>query len=53
MNIARLENKLFVLSETTGVSVYDFDFELHLACSHPYRIEDEAPCRWRARRPRA
>jgi hypothetical protein len=44
MNIARVETQLILVSEPTGVSAYDFDFDLHFACSHPYRIEGEAPC---------
>jgi hypothetical protein len=41
MNIARVENKLIVVSEEVGVSAYDFDFDLHFACSHPYQIDGE------------
>jgi len=44
MNIARVERKLVVLSEEVGVSAYDFNFDLHFACDHPYRIEDEELC---------
>lgn len=44
VNIARIEDKLIVLSEVVGVSVYDFDFDLHFSCSHPYRIEGEELC---------
>ena len=44
MNIIRLENKLVVVSETINVSVYDFNFELHFACSHPYVFAGEEPC---------
>lgn len=44
MNIARIEDKLIVVSEEVGVSSYDFNFDLHFACSHPYRIEGEALC---------
>lgn len=44
MNIALVDRKLFVVSEAVGVSVYDFDFELHFSCSHPYQIEGQAPC---------
>lgn len=44
MNIALVDHKLFVVSEAVGVSVYDFNFELHFPCSHPYQIEGEAPC---------
>jgi hypothetical protein len=44
MNIALVDQKLFVVSEAVGVSVYDFNFELHFPCSHPYQIEEGAPC---------
>lgn len=44
MNIADLENKLLIVSERTGVSAYDFDFDLHFTCGHPYRIDTERPC---------
>ncbi|HEX2224816.1 MAG TPA: ATP-grasp domain-containing protein [Thermoanaerobaculia bacterium] len=44
MNIARIENKLLVMSGDVGVSAYDFDFDLHFACSHPYRLEGEELC---------
>lgn len=44
MNIARVEGKLFILSEEIGVSAYDFNFDLHFVCDHPYRIEGEELC---------
>ena len=44
MNIARIEGKLIVLSEEVGVSAYDFNFDLHFACDHPYQIETEELC---------
>ncbi len=44
MNIARIEKKLFVVSEVVGVLAYDFNFDLHFVCDHPYQIEDEALC---------
>jgi hypothetical protein len=44
LNIVHLENKLFILSEEVGVAAYDFNFELHFACDHPYRIEGEELC---------
>lgn len=44
MNIARVENKLFVVSEEVGVSSYDFNFDLHFVCSHPHQIDGEEPC---------
>lgn len=44
VNITRIENKLIVLSEEVGVPVYDFDFDLHFSCSHPYQIEGEELC---------
>ncbi len=44
MNFAWVEDRLFVVSETVGVSSYDFDFDLHFACSHPYALDGEKPC---------
>jgi hypothetical protein len=44
MNIASIEGKLVVISQPTGVSTYDFDFDLHFACRHPHRFEREEPC---------
>lgn len=44
MNLALIERKLFVRSEPIGVGVYDFDFDLHFACTHPHAIDGEAPC---------
>lgn len=44
MNLTLIDQKLFVVSETVGVAVYDFDFELHFACSHPYQVERDVPC---------
>ncbi|MEL7349955.1 MAG: hypothetical protein AAFN38_00825, partial [Cyanobacteria bacterium J06560_5] len=44
MNIAHIENKLIVISEEVGVSAYDFDFDLHFECSHPYQIDSEVLC---------
>jgi ATP-grasp domain, R2K clade family 3 len=44
MNIARLEEKLIVVSQEVGASVYDFDFDLHFACSHPHILESEETC---------
>lgn len=44
MNLARIENKLAVISEAVGVSAYDFNFDLHFSCDHPYQFEHELPC---------
>ena len=44
MNLVHIENKLFALSETIGVSAYDFDFERHFSCRHPYQIDGEQQC---------
>ncbi|MFZ6677162.1 ATP-grasp domain-containing protein [Undibacterium sp. Tian12W] len=44
MNLAFIEDKLFVASEQLGVAVYDFDFDLHFSCKHPYLIEEQYPC---------
>ncbi|MET3494748.1 ATP-grasp domain-containing protein [Variovorax boronicumulans] len=44
MGIARIEQKLLIVSETVGVSSYDFNFELNFACDHPYRLDAEERC---------
>ena len=44
VNIARVESKLIVVSQEVGVSAYDFNFDLHFACNHPYQIEGEELC---------
>jgi len=44
VNTARIEKKLFILSEEVGVAAYDFNFELHFACDHPYQLEGEELC---------
>lgn len=43
MNLLLLENRLCILTAPTHVAGYDFDFELHFSCTHPYRIEAEIP----------
>lgn len=43
MNITVVENRFAIAEVKQGVSVYDFDFELHFNCSHPYRIDDTLP----------
>lgn len=44
VNVARLEDKLVVVSEKVGVSVYDFDFDLNFRCSHPSFFPEGEPC---------
>ena len=44
MNIVRLEDKLVVVNEEVGVSVYDFNFDLHFVCSHPNYFERAELC---------
>ncbi len=44
VNITRIEDRLVVIREEVGVAVYDFNFELHFACNHPYQIDGEEPC---------
>ncbi len=44
MNIARVEKKLIVVTESVGVLAYDFNFDLHFACSHPNQINEEERC---------
>lgn len=40
----RLENKLYLLTHTTQISTYDFDFELYFSCQHPLYLEHLVPC---------
>ncbi|WKB50795.1 ATP-grasp domain-containing protein [Eleftheria terrae] len=44
MNVTRLDNRLLVVTEEVGVSAYDFNFELHFSCSHPYQVDGEEVC---------
>ncbi|MFB9245799.1 ATP-grasp domain-containing protein [Massilia antarctica] len=44
VSIARLENKLVVVSDPVGVAAYDFDVGSHFDCTHPYRFDAEEPC---------
>lgn len=44
MNITRIEKKLIVIHQQVGVAAYDFKFELHFSCDHPYSIEKEELC---------
>ena len=44
MDITLVDRQLFVVSQSVGVSVYDFNFELNFPCSHPYQIADGKPC---------
>ena len=44
MNVARVEERLVVVSEKIGVSVYDFDFDLNFSCTHPHVFDREELC---------
>jgi hypothetical protein len=44
MNIVRLEDRLIVVSTPIGVPVYDFDFDRHFTCDHPYSFREGEPC---------
>lgn len=44
MNLARIENRLVVISETVGVAAYDFDFDLNFRCDHPIMFSGEELC---------
>ncbi|MEN9868761.1 MAG: hypothetical protein RL748_4351 [Pseudomonadota bacterium] len=44
INLTLLDQKLLILSAEVGLPVYDFDFSLYFACSHPYQIDGELPC---------
>lgn len=44
LNIARLEDKLLVVSHHVGARAYDFDFNLHFVCNHPYAFRENELC---------
>ena len=44
LNIARVEDRLTVVSAPVGVSVYDFDFDLHFRCTHPSVFREGERC---------
>lgn len=44
MNLTLVENRLLVVSQIVGVAAYDFNFDLHFACSHPYALDKPYPC---------
>lgn len=44
MRVARIEDRLVVVTKEVGVSTYDFDFDLHFCCEHPYRFKSEEMC---------
>ena len=44
MNIAWVERSLVVASEPTGIATYDYDFDLHFRCDHPYVFASEECC---------
>ena len=35
-NLIEVEKTLLVVEERTNIAVYDFNFELHFQCTHPY-----------------
>ncbi|MCP5396240.1 MAG: ATP-grasp domain-containing protein [Sphingomonadaceae bacterium] len=39
-NIARLEDRLLIISRKVGVPTYDFDFEKNFSCAHPFRFDE-------------
>lgn len=43
-NIARLEDRLLVISHEVGAPVYDFDFNLNFSCTHPFQFRDRELC---------
>jgi len=43
-NIARLEDRLLVISQKVGASVYDFDFDLNFSCTHPSQFRENELC---------
>jgi hypothetical protein len=44
MDILRIESKLNIVSEPAHVAVYDFNFELFFACSHPVYFPEPETC---------
>jgi hypothetical protein len=39
--LIHVEGSLWVLTATTGLSVFDFDFGLNFRCSHPWQRPDK------------
>ena len=44
LNIARLEDRLLVISHKVGAPAYDFDFQLNFSCVHPFQFRDGEVC---------
>jgi hypothetical protein len=44
MKITRVAGKFIVCSVDVGVAAYDFNFDLHFDCDHPYLIASEELC---------
>jgi len=44
MNISRIADRFIVISESTHVPVYDFDFDLNFTCTHPQTFKKEELC---------
>ena len=40
LNIARLEDRLLIISREVGAPIYDFEFEKSFSCKHPYKFEE-------------
>ena len=44
MDTTQIENRLVIVSETVGVTVYDFNFDLYFRTTHPYKFSNEQLC---------
>lgn len=42
-SVALVEDAVVVISAPTGATAYDFDFELHFKCTHPYAFARRFP----------
>lgn len=44
VNIARIEDRLLVISRSVGAPIYDFDFDLNFSCTHPFQFREDELC---------
>lgn len=44
IDIARIENRLLVISQAVGAPVYDYDLAQHFTCTHPYEFIEGELC---------
>jgi len=44
LTIARIEDRLLVISQKVGAPAYDFDFGLNFSCTHPFQFREYELC---------